>query len=471
MAKRRPNGEGMIRQKKKGQWEGRIVVGHKSDGKPIYRYVYAKTQKELIEKLHQKIDIYRDAELNENSNMTLSEWLDKWLNEYMTGTIRESTLKGYRNHIEAYIKPNLGHKQIAFITTADVQSMYNKLKKQGRVNKHPQFGFELSDSMVVDIHRVLHKAMKTAVQEHLIPTNPTEKTVRPKIIKKDMQVLTDEQLDKFSKVIDTEELWSDFFYTELTTGLRRGEICGLKWTDFDEETGRLNIKRSIEVKNGIVTEGETKTGKGKRSFYLPESTANILRERKKTAKTEWMFTDPLKPNLPLPPPKAYRKMKEILNRAELPNVRFHDLRHTFATHAITSGVDAKTLSGILGHTKASFTLNIYTHITDEMQRDAANKIEQGIMKNASVSNKTEKVSDKTAKTPCEAKFEPVKNKRRKSGTGCISKINNTLYEGRYSPRLPDGKRISKNVYAKTEEECEIKLAELVKTMKAEIVEN
>ena len=130
MAKRRPNGEGMIRQKKKGQWEGRIVVGHKSDGKPIYRYIYAKTQKELIEKLHQKIDIYRDAELNENSNMTLSEWLDKWLNEYMTGTVRESTLKGYRNHIEAYIKPNLGHKQIAFITTADVQRMYNKLKKQ-----------------------------------------------------------------------------------------------------------------------------------------------------------------------------------------------------------------------------------------------------------------------------------------------------------------------------------------------------
>lgn len=278
MAKRRPNGEGMIRQKKNGQWEGRIVVGHKSDGKPIYRYIYAKTQKELIEKLHQKIDIYRDAELNENSNMTLGEWLDIWIEQYMRGTVRDSTLKGYQNHIEAYIKPNLGHKQITFITTADVQRMYNKLKKQGRVNEHPIYKHELSDSMVVDIHRVLHKAIKTAVREHLIPINPTEKTVRPKIIKKDMQVLTDEQLDKFLKVIDTEELWSDFFYTELTTGLRRGEICGLKWTDFDEATGRLNINRSIEVKNGIVIEGETKTGRGKRSFYLPESTANILRE-------------------------------------------------------------------------------------------------------------------------------------------------------------------------------------------------
>ena len=169
MAKRRPNGEGMIRQKKKGQWEGRIVVGHKSNNMPIYRYVYAKTQKELIDKLHVKIDAYRDAELNENSNMTLGEWLDIWIEQYMRGTVRDSTLKGYQNHIEAYIKPNLGHKQIAFITTADVQRMYNKLKKQGRVNEHPIYKYELSDSMVVDIHRVLHKAMKTAVQEHLIP--------------------------------------------------------------------------------------------------------------------------------------------------------------------------------------------------------------------------------------------------------------------------------------------------------------
>ncbi len=179
MAKRRPNGEGMIRQKKKGQWEGRIVVGHKENSNPIFRYVYAKSQKDLIEKLHQRIDIYRDVELNENSNMTLSEWLDIWIEKYMTDTIRPSTLRKYKSCVELYIKSNLGDKQIAFITAADIQKMYNKLKKNGRVLKHPQYGYELSDVMVVNIHVMLHKAMKTAVQEHLIPTNPTEKTVRP----------------------------------------------------------------------------------------------------------------------------------------------------------------------------------------------------------------------------------------------------------------------------------------------------
>lgn len=372
MAKRRPSGEGMIRQKKKGQWEGRIVVGHKENGDPIFRYVYAKTQKELIDKLHHKIDEFRDAELTEDSNMSLGEWLDKWIAEYMTGTIRESTLDGYKTYTERYIKPALGDKPIAFITTADVQKFYNNLRKNGRIKNQHIYGNGLSDAMVVRIHCMLHEAMDMAVKEHLISKNPTNGTTVPKIAKKEMQVLTDEQLDTFMKLVDAEEHWRDFFYTELTTGLRRGEICGLKWTDFDEVEGKLNINRSINVRNGEVIVGETKTGKGKRSFYLPVSTANVLRERKKNAKSEWIFTDPLRPGLPVAPPAAYRKMKQLLQKAGLPNIRFHDLRHTFATHALTSGVDAKTLSGILGHTNASFTLDTYTHVTTDMQQRASN---------------------------------------------------------------------------------------------------
>lgn len=372
VAKRRPSGEGMIRQKKKGQWEGRIVVGHKENGDPIFRYVYAKTQKELIDKLHHKIDEFRDAELTENSNMTLGEWLDKWIAEYMTGTIRESTLYGYKTYIEKYIKPTLGNKQIAFITTAEIQKFYNNLKMNGRIQNRNIYGQGLSDASVVRVHYMLHEAMDMAVKEHLISKNPTNGTTVPKIVKKEMQVLTDEQLETFMKLIDSEEHWRDFFYTELTTGLRRGEICGLKWTDFDETEGKLNINRSIDVRNGVITEGETKTGQGKRSFYLPVSTANVLKERKKNAKGEWIFTDPLNPELPVAPPAAYRKMKLLLKKAGLPNIRFHDLRHTFATHTLTSGVDAKTLSGILGHTNASFTLDTYTHVTTDMQQRASN---------------------------------------------------------------------------------------------------
>ena len=136
MAKRRPSGDGMVRKRDDGRWEGRIVVGHKENGDPIFRYVYARTKKELIGKLHQKIEEFRDVELTEQSRMSLGAWLDKWLNEYMTGTVRESTLYGYRVIADQYIKPVLGGKPVAFVTAADVQKLYNRLQQQGRVHNH-----------------------------------------------------------------------------------------------------------------------------------------------------------------------------------------------------------------------------------------------------------------------------------------------------------------------------------------------
>jgi integrase len=120
-----------------------------------------------------------------------------------------------------------------------------------------------------------------------------------------------------------------------------------------------------------VTVGKTKTNQGTRKITLPPSTAELLRERKKVSPSKWIFHDPLHPEVPANPSSAYRRMKALLKRAGLPSIRFHDLRHTFATHALTSGVDAKTLSGILGHTNAAFTLNTYTHVTSDMQEQAS----------------------------------------------------------------------------------------------------
>ena len=292
MPKKRPAGDGMVRQKKRGQWEARIVVGHKDDGKPIYRYVYGKTQKEVLDKLHQRIEDYRGVELTEDSKMTLGEWLDKWLNEYMLFTIRESTWKAYETEVRLHIKPYLGDKQIAFVTTADVQKMYNKLKESGRVRNHPTMGHQLSDSMVRSIHMMLHEAMDYAMREHMILKNPTEGTTIPKAAEKEMQILSEEQIGTFMEAIKQEEIWRDFFYLELMTGLREGEICALKWSDFDAEAGKLAVSRTLHSDG---TTGETKTYSGMRSIKLPESAAEMLRERKKTALTEWiclLYTSP-----------------------------------------------------------------------------------------------------------------------------------------------------------------------------------
>ena len=180
MGKRRPSGDGMVRKRGDGRWEGRIVVGHKESGDPIFRYVYGKTQKELLEKLHRSITVYDGAELIEDGKLSLGEWLDRWLDEYAPTTSRPSTLDGYRIYAENYIKPILGKKKISSTTTADIQKLYRWLKTEGRVHEHPEYGHALSDATVCRIHSMLRLAMAEAKRQHMIVSNPVEGAVAPK---------------------------------------------------------------------------------------------------------------------------------------------------------------------------------------------------------------------------------------------------------------------------------------------------
>ena len=370
--KRRPQGDGTIRKRNDGRWEARIIIGHKNDGSPMYKSAFAKTQRSALKQLHQLLDLYRDVDLTEECRMTLGEWLDKWLDEYMIFTVRESTLDSYRCLTENQVKRFIGEKQLSSLTTAELQKFYIKIKNEGRVKPTREGSYELADSMVRKIHMMLHEALDTAVSERLIAKNPTIGTTIPKNNYPEKQVLGNEQLETFLEAIKHEEYWCDFFYVEVMTGLRRGEICGLKWSDIDFEDKKLRIERSVAVKKGGgVSIGETKTQTGTRNIFMPPSVAEVLQKRKQTAITEWVFPAFLNPEQPIHPAAAYRKLKVILKHAELPMLRFHDLRHTFATYAMKGGVDAKTLSGILGHTNASFTLDTYTHVTSDMQKSAS----------------------------------------------------------------------------------------------------
>ena len=372
MGKRRPSGDGMVRKREDGRWEGQIVVGHKDNGNPIYRYVLAKTQAELTQKLHDKIEIYRDSDLSEDCNMLLSDWLDKWINEYITCYVRPNTLFSYTPMIKNQINPYLGNRPLSALTTQEIQKFYNTIKKNGRVKIDKKHGMELADNMVRKVHMMLHEALDMAVKQRLLVSNPTNGTALPKNNYALKQILNDEQLDRFIEVIKADQRWCDFFYTEITTGLRKGEICGLKWEDFDERHGTLKIKRSVGKNiNGVMLIGETKTETGSREILLSPSTAKLLCRRKISAVSEWIFPNLRNSEKPMNPQCAYQHLKTILKKAGLPSIRFHDLRHTFATHAIAGCVDAKTLSGILGHANASFTLDNYTHVTTDMQKSAA----------------------------------------------------------------------------------------------------
>ena len=370
--KRRPQGDGTIRKRSDGRWEGRIIIGHKNDGSPMYKSVFGKTQKATLKMLHQMIDLYSDVDLTEECRMTLGEWMDKWLDEYMLFTLRESSINGYRNLIEHQIKPFIGDKRLTSLTTADMQKFYNKVKRQGRANEHHLHGKELSNSMVRLVHMVLHQALNVAVRERLIVRNPTLGTTLPKKTHTEKQVLCDSQLERFMEAIKVDKYWYDFFYLEIMTGMRRGEICGIKWSDIDFNAGTLSIRRTVMNKRGGgVSIGDTKTTTSERTIILPPSVLTLLREKKADAICEWVFPHYTNPSDPLHPDSAYGKLKTLLKNAELPLIRFHDLRHTFATQAMQGGVDAKTLAGILGHTDASFTLDTYTHVTGDMQRNAS----------------------------------------------------------------------------------------------------
>mgnify|MGYP002596293067 FL=1 len=371
MGKRRPSGDGMVRKRENSRWEGRIVIGHRENGDSIFRYIYADSQKELTAKLRQNIEAYQGVDLTEDSRMTLAEWLDRWL-EQVALTIRPSTLARYRSDMEHHVEPYLGHKKLTQITAADLRNLYQTLQERGRLAPRPGQEPGLSPTTVHSIHTTLHQALQAAVEQRMIPDNPAMRAEPPKIIHRAMNILTEEQMERFLAETNRDIVWRDFFYTELTTGLRLGEICGLMWSDFDERKGTLRVCRTLrKEKGGRLVAGDTKTYAGTRTILLPSRTAERLADRKKRSYSPWIFPNPLQPEAPLNPSTAYRQLKKFLADAGLPDLRFHDLRHTFATHALASGVDAKTLSGILGHTKASFTLDTYTHTTGDLQKRAA----------------------------------------------------------------------------------------------------
>ena len=391
--------------------------------------------------------------------------MELWYKTYSKPHIRLTTQLCYENRIYLHIIPSIGEIPLNKLTQSDLQKFYADLKKNGRKSKVERYGTGVSDRLVRSCHATCRTALQKAVDEKLISVNPAIGCKLPPKKAQEMQVLTHEEMRRF--LIQSKQ---DDFYElallELATGMRRGEICALKWSDLDFETGALHIQRqAYHVDHGVVI-SEPKTKQSCRSIILPPSVLNVLRQYRETVDSEWMFPSPVKEGEPLNPNGVYRKMVKILDRAQCKRVRFHDLRHTFATTALEHGMDIKTLSAIIGHVSSATTLDIYSHITDEMQANAANKIEKRFAKNEPF-EQSEYETQKQAQPSVES-FEPYKGKIRKSGTGGIYELNDHLFEGRYSPTNAYGKREVHTVYAKTREECERLLSEMIPKVRAEI---
>ena len=463
MAKKRKQGSGTLRKRADGRWEGRVVIGYDDNGLPKTKNVLGKTRTECLDKLKKLQEECAPPIRKCREDMPFGDWMTFWYETYCKPGLQPRTQEGYAERIYKHIIPELGQIPLNKLTQNDLQQFYARLKTSGRLIRVEQYGPGLSDRMVRVCHASCRAALARAVQEGLIRTNPAAGCKLPPKKSREMQVLTQEEMHRFL-VQAKQDGYYELFLLELATGMRLGEILALQWTDLTFRTGALQISKSMYYSRGQLHITEPKTKSSIRTVILPEVLLKVLADYQQRNSSRWMFPSPVKEGAPLTPNYARRRMQQTLARAGCKVVRFHDLRHTFATMALEHGMDVKTLSSIIGHVSSATTLDVYSHVTDFMQQQAAVRIDRQIGKTDAPMPAPE-----PAPKPKPAAFSPSQPKHRKPGTGCLYQINDHLWEGKYSPRDANGKRISRNVYAPTREECEEKLMVMISQMKREIV--
>ena len=339
-------------------------------GKAICKNVLGKTQAEGKAKLKSAIEKSGVQSLR-TERYTVGQWLDTWMENYAKLQVRPSSHKTYQGFIENHIKPALGDIPLEKLTAMNLQRLYKHLLENGRVEcteaRNKPKG--LSIKTVRNINQMISSALNCAVEQYLIPANPTKGCVLPKLERKEMKILPPESLGTFFEEARRSGVF-ELYYIDLATGLRRGELLGLKWSGIDLDKGVIHVRRQIFRQNGEVVEAPLKTKNSYRSIAIGADAIKVLKGMEQ--KDEYVFPSPY--GGPMSPDSVLHMLQRVLKRAGLERIRFHDLRHTFSVLALQNGVDVKTLSAMLGHYSAGFTLDTYAHVTTSMQKQAANAV-------------------------------------------------------------------------------------------------
>ncbi|MBR1780054.1 MAG: site-specific integrase [Oscillospiraceae bacterium] len=380
---RAAQGSGTIRQRSDGRWEGRYTVGRDpGTGKQLQRSVYGKTQKEVRQKLA-KITADLDAgTYKEPCKLTLAQWLDIWERDYLGG-VKSSTALLYRQQTSLYIRPALGAVRLEALTAPAIQRFYNALSGE-RDGKGP-----LSPKTVKNVHGVLHKALQQAVAVGYLRFNPADACTLPRVERSEIKPMDGQQISAFLRAIKGHR-HETLYRVALFTGMREGELLGLMWDCVDFDRGTITIKRQLrreQKKGGAYYLSTPKNGKGRTITPAPSVmrllSAHKIAQAKKRLKLGPAWEDhglvfPNEAGGYLSRGTVYDCFKRIVADLGFPSVRFHDLRHSYAVAAIQAGDDIKTVQGNLGHHTAAFTLDVYGHVTDQMQQDSAQRMERFI---------------------------------------------------------------------------------------------
>lgn len=390
MARKAAAGTGTIRKKtitRNGKeytfWEARYTAGYDpGTGKQIQKSITGKTQKEVAKKLKEATAAIDAGTYIAPSKMTVSEWLDIWEKEYLGG-VKPRTVDSYKATIKNHLKPSLGAIKLEALAAHTIQGFYNSLSTEQK-DREP-----LSAKTVKNIHGVLHKALQQAVANGYIRFNPTTACVLPRIVRKEIKPLNEEQISAFLKAVKGHR-YEDLFTTTLFTGTREGEILGLQWDCVDLDKGTITINKQLQKVRG--SKGEytlvpTKNSRGRKITLAPSVLAILKRVRRTQLENKmrygecwedsgFVFTDELGRHLKHQ--TVYLDFKEVVKDIGSPETRFHDLRHSYAVASIKSGDDIKTVQENLGHATAAFTLDVYGHVTDQMKQASAARMEQFI---------------------------------------------------------------------------------------------
>ena len=369
MAKKRANGEGNIRKRKDGHWEGRYTTRY--DSKTGKRII-GRTQAEVKEKLKRALEETNGLDVSRAADeYTVASWLRTWYELYAKPSVRTATANRYQLIIEQYTVPRIGSIKLKRLTTRHLQKLYKELLESGRIHIGKNQSKGLSTTTVHSVHLMLHAVLDRAVKERLIPRNPCKYCVVPKPRKLDMKVLSPEQIGAYLESAQRRELLP-MFYLELVSGLRKGELVALRWDDLDVQGRTISVSRQyIRNPDGSLELTRPKTENSVRLVSIPQTAVELLiQEHNKHPNNPYLFPSPLTGEM-YHPDSVVNLHKKILKDVGLEHFRFHDLRHTFATTALQNGVDVKTVSSMLGHFDAGFTLRTYTHATRQKQDEAA----------------------------------------------------------------------------------------------------
>lgn len=373
--RRRGHGEGGIFQRESdGRWVSRIRL---EGGKT--RTYYGKTRKEVTDKLKAAQKQVEEGLSLDTDRITVTQFLERWLTDTVKPSVKTRTYENYESVVRVRIVPRIGTVKLGKLRPLDVQKLYTDLKED---KDSP-----LSPRSILHTHRVLHRALGQAVKWNMIARNPCDGATAPKAQRTEMQVLTPDQVRQFLTATATHDAHA-LYVLAITTGMRAGELLGLKWSDIDLDTGRVTVQRALQQQNGgkglvLVS---PKTARSRRMTLLGPTAVAALKahhdrqafKRREVGET-WqdqglVFTGPK--GGPTDPSWSRQVFYKALDDAGIPRVRFHDLRHTAATLALMQGVHPKVVSEMLGHGSIGLTLDTYRHMLPAMHQQAADALER-----------------------------------------------------------------------------------------------